>query len=74
MYDSTEICNIVMYCTQNAYCTWHERVTGKDRREKRWRKRGSEGWGGGGGGGDREREWVREERCTLACSLHYIDY
>ena len=34
MYDSTEICNVVMYCIQNAYCTWHERVTGKDRREK----------------------------------------
>ena len=28
------ICNVVMYCTQNAYCTWHERVRGKDRREK----------------------------------------
>ena len=26
MYDSTEICNVVMYCIQNAYCSWYERV------------------------------------------------
>ena len=34
MYDSTEICNVVMYCTQNAYCTWHEGVRGKGRGKK----------------------------------------
>ena len=39
MYDSTEICNVVMYCIQNAYCSWYERVRGKGRREKRWRER-----------------------------------
>ena len=34
MYDSTEICNVVMYCTQNAYRTWHEGVRGKGRGKK----------------------------------------
>ena len=66
MYDSTEICNVVMYCTQNAYCTWHERVTGKDRREKDGEREGVRDRG------DREREWVGEERCTLACSLYIL--
>ena len=44
MYDSTEICHVVMYCIQNAYCSWYERVRGKGRREKDGeRKSGSEG-------------------------------
>ena len=46
MYDSTEICNFVMYCIQNAYCSWHGRVRGKVE-GKKWndgeRERGSEG-------------------------------
>ena len=48
MYDSTEICDVVIYCIQNAYCSWYERVRGKGRREKRWREREREGVREGG--------------------------
>ena len=34
MYDSTGIYNVMMYCMQNAYCSWYERVKGRGRKEK----------------------------------------
>ena len=50
MYDSTEICNVVMYCIQYANCSWYERVRGKVEGKKDGEREGVRDRG------DRERE------------------